>query len=189
MKALNLRRLCVLGVTGVLPMAFSFPVVAGEKIIVPEGKSQADPTKEVRSGSDLFKSPAKFEEPNLYDGLPVLPRFGPALSKKDQDRLKMKREAKENWLVNPQDDTQRREEEESTLGVKNNVLTDLNKGGKANWLEPKRDPNQRLPGQLRSLGGNSKQEQAEARQAAQEQRNREDAEEESKSRKTFDLNS
>jgi hypothetical protein len=189
MKALNLHRRCLRGLMCVIPLAFAFEAAAGEKIIVSEGKSQTDPTKDVKS--DLFKSsPTKFDQP-MFDynslGIVVLPRSTP-LTKKDQERLKARREAKADWLMGSQEELERREEAESTLGVANNPLDDINKGSRSSrWLEPKSNPGQRLPGQLLSPGQISKQEQADAKQA-QEQRNRQDAEDENSHRtKTFDL--
>ena len=80
MKALSLPQLCALVITGAGSLAFTLPCVAGDKIIVSEEKTQADPNKD-RIGNDLFKAKLKLDQSpfdNSILGLPTFPRANPS---------------------------------------------------------------------------------------------------------------
>jgi hypothetical protein len=192
MKALKLQRVSVLVGLGVSAIVLAFPAVAGDKIIVSEDKPAANPN--LKLGDELFKTRTKFEHSPFDHGLlgmPTLPRAN-RLSRKEEDQLKAKEAERKNWMfVNP-GELQQKQEEGSTLGVENNPLAGLEKkDSRANLMfygvgEQQNTLGQRLPGQL--LTPSEKQEQAELRQAAQQQRERMETEDDSRrSAKSFDL--
>src|SRR6266404_641753 len=190
MKALRLQQLCGLVLAGISTLAFS--ALGGDKIVFSEEKSQAtEPGKDLRLGNELFKGPLNIDHSVMDHDLPGLPlmRRGPALSREEQMRLKLKRDQDKNWLLLEPGELERRNKEESTLGVKNRPLDDFNKKGDYTFYrvgEPKTGSGTRQPGELRNASGD--QEKAEARQAAQQQRNREEADEESRHQtKVFEL--
>jgi hypothetical protein len=194
MKCLRLQRLSVLVGVGVSTLILSLPVFGGDKIIVSEGKSVADPSKDLKLGNDLFKARTKLEQSPFDHGLlgmPTLPQAS-RLNRKEEDRLKAREDERKNWMfVNP-GELQRREEDESTLGVENNPLAGLERKDSGRNLmfhglgDQQNTSGQRLPGQL--LTPSERQEQAESRQAAQQQRDRTEAEDDTRRQsKTFDL--
>jgi len=122
----------------------------------------------------------------------MLPRLGP-LNRKDEQRLKDERAERKNWLLLEPGELQRKREQESTLGVANNPINGLDKEEHRTdytfYGVGDKKSSQRQPGEIRAIGqGASKEELAEGRQATQQQRAREDAEEESRrSDKKFEL--
>src|SRR2546429_73293 len=94
-----------------LTLAFSLQPLAnaGDKIIASDQKSQADPNKDLRFGSDFLKSRGKFDEP-AFDpgilGIPTLPRL--PLNHKEELKQKHKRDEQRNWLLLDQGELQRK---------------------------------------------------------------------------------
>jgi len=181
-----------------LAFLWSYPLSAGDKIIMTEGKLPAGPAN-LKLGNDLFKERVRIDDsaPDLgMPGIPSLPRS--PLSRKDQQLLKDRQAERKNWLVLEPGTLQRKREQETSMGVENNPINRLDKEDARNdgpkdytfYGIGEKKSSQRQPGEIRVPGhALSKEEIVEANRAAQEQRARDEAEDEGnrRSKATFDL--
>ena len=191
---LQMKLLTQLRVILGLALLCSYPVYAGDKIITSDDKLRGDPTKDLKVGNDALKSRVKIDEsgPDLGISGGVNPNPVP-LSKKERQMLKDRQAEKQNWLLLAPGELTKKHEQESSLGVENNPIDRLdaeNEGPKDyTFHNIGQKKSGRQPGEIRALGQtSSKEDVAEATRAAQEQRAREDAEDDSRRTKpTFSL--
>src|SRR4051794_36504199 len=107
-------RLSLLAIAG---LGLAAVASAGEKIVVSDDKPRSEPNAPVKTGSDLFKSWGKLDQP-AFDysvlGVPTLPRNS-AVDKEEFKRLKNITDEKKNWLMLEPGELQRKEQDKKSL--------------------------------------------------------------------------
>jgi hypothetical protein len=156
---------------------------AGEPIIFGKEKSKADPVKDTKFGKEISKPWESLPDEATLNGIvPILPRSAPLDPKKDKRRIAELKERK-NWMQYDRGELQdKAEDEEEQFGVRDYNLDESEKDDGTVRDLTFRDMG-RNRGQFRSPGQSrpsSQQQRYNASQAAQQQRDREDAETEAK---------